>query len=455
MSDKNHGLSSIYILEALLVKAMKVDFHAWFKTHYNSNVGCAFGSSESLFDDKCETGGPPKKRQRTSYAPPCSQYVPALVTTVHSVSVLFKSDNPLYEKTAKTIQRWWVSIRQWAPRNSTEEDDGSHSKPVLKWNKRIILCPITLDAIPKNDCVKIVTPEGKVWVYTLTSLLDYFRETADYRCPLTRFEFDLPRIKYIKHRAFNLGIPAFTLVQDYHRRDLAKQQKLEHENAISGLESICGELFAEAINQLALGVDQMLVNIETMILPEWKSHLRILAGMDKERCINMLNIEKTRLTELIQRPRENALHINSSWLQYLKTQVEDEILYINMAFPDANRHIHTPVGQPVIHNNSNASRRNRPYGILPDQTTFANTEPSFTELMRRYMNNEDIPIGSASGRVSLNRDQFPSVPNNVSPPSFQPLRSSPFFQPHQQLRSRAPFARPAVGVDLQSLSQLR
>lgn len=479
-SQKYHDVSSIDILEALLLKAMKVDFHAWFETHYNGNVGSAVGSSESLFSDICETGGPVKKRRRTAYAPPPSEYIPALMTAVHSTRVIFKSGDPLYEKNASTIQRWWISgIKQWTAKNSSEDDDGSYPGNVLRWNQRIILCPITLEAIPRDDSATIVTPEGYVWIYTLTSLLDYFRETADFRCPLTRFEFDLPRIKQLKRRAIKLGIPAFTLVQDYHRRDLAKQQKQEHENALTGLESICGELFAEAINQLSKGedTDKMLINIETMILPEWKSHLRILAGMEKERCINMLTVEKTRLTELLSRRHtENVLDVNSPWLRYLKTQVDDEIRYINSAFVDVRP---APHGNGMVFirpnpspnhgvNGNRDTQQNRGGTILSNHSetgdnNIRETEMSFTDLMHRYMNSEHMPIGSVSGQFQLGPDTvFPRFfRGHVLPPP--PPLSHSHSHSHSPL---SPFRRPlmsahehpsqhSVGVDLYSLSQLR
>ena len=222
---------------------------------------------------------------------------------------------------------------------------------------------------------------------------------------------------------------------------------------MTGLESICGDIFAQAINQTTdpkLSVEDMLVNIETRILPEWKSHLRIFAGMEKKWCKYMLKLERTRLIELGNRSTDVSKDIKEGWLEYLKTQLDDELRYIDLAYPD-----HTPFShQPQLHTPSNHNRvvgsnrsrghRNDEFIPLPldNNNSNANMAPSmsFNQLMSIYMNTEHIPTESAYMPVGSNSSQFQLGPD-IGPPSRFPRYFEGLLPPPSRLDQPAPFAR--------------
>lgn len=325
------------ILESLIVDAMRVDFRNWFRENYVNGIGRACGSDGSLFMNIHESGGPRIKRQRVAYTPETPEFTRSLITCIHSIAVKYNID-PMYTEKARIVQKWWrLSIRMVPNCNGTTT--GEAKEHYLRWNRDTIDCPLTLEPIPVNDSVKIVSPEGRIVAYTCSALLKYFRETYDFRCPLLRFQYVMPQIRILQIRAFKLGIPALDLINAFVNREVRKEQLSEQDNALTGLERTCAEVFSNAIRIAeddTIEQDDVYVKLEADVLPEWRAHVACFINMEPERCRAMLVVELSRIDEYIKRVLDKGITRDTS-LPYLKQQIQEQIVLSDGVVTRRNR----------------------------------------------------------------------------------------------------------------------
>lgn len=248
--------------------------------------------------------GPPRKKRRLSYLQDTERlFAKRLVQSVHNMVVVFNRPTRSVSRKISKIQRWW---RYWSAlrpsMNHTES--GVVSRGSLRYQGKNCTCPISLDIIPFDNCVKLIGDGGHVTAYKCSDLVAYLMKQNDFKCPLTRRELNLVEIKRIRNTAFRHGIRAFGLLETFENRDALREAALETQNAVLALERTCAEALNAAIRYAELEWHPSLSRVSVIhalehdLLSEWGAYVRLLGGMDFETCQAMLAIEDARIVHL-------------------------------------------------------------------------------------------------------------------------------------------------------------
>lgn len=479
--NENNNQVFLSRLAQKLVFHAKKDFNKLIRDVYVNEIGRSMGSDDSLFADREEAGGPPRKKQKISTiaddgddADMFSISGPIqIISKIYSLLVTYGNDENGKYKTAVTkIAKWWKKRKCYLPTaNGIEEDleeKHHHNHENNKWVKCLgkpIKCPITLDTICSNDVVVLISPEGRVVAYTCSVLIQFLKSSKDFRCPLLRFNFNRIQVKSIVKQADKLGIHSAGLLNLFDTKDNEITAMAERDSVVTGLERTCAEVFDVAVllsENEELGPFDILNILENEILPEWRTHVRALATLSLETCRVSLSVEKERLQEL-----NDTIPDPNGVLTYLITQIEEEqeslrefestrhqLNFVDRIFdhlmsrldpPSMTRRQRTP-SPTQMHPSSSSSSLLSPLASPPPPppppplpppiifTTSSSTPSAASMLANRY-SNDDAGVYSPSSyrrrRVESNQVRQPSYPP-LPPPAFAtefPIPSSPVSPP--------------------------
>lgn len=312
MTHISDGVS--HVLAALLVNCMRAELQKKFRDVYVNNIGRCSGNDESLFRNKLERGGPARKRQRNmKYGLPQDPGTLArlVLSHTHAVEVQYRRD-PEFAFRATQICRWWREVCRFRPTSNNVDADATLneipvSRGIIRYRGVPVVCPITLEAIPLGDSVKLVFTERHVTAYQCSSLVDYLQTAKKFKCPLTRMEINRSMVSRLRWRAIQLGIQAFDLLHVFDNCGEREINEATERNV--GVERYCAGIFDRAVHLCdsqpgEFNSDGEVINIiEHDIIPEWIGGVSQLAQVDNSRCNTMLNVEKARLVELQQRAK--------------------------------------------------------------------------------------------------------------------------------------------------------
>ena len=404
MSDSINKLESspFLLLEGEVFRSMRIDFQKIFYDNYILKRGLKekYNSRRFVEDIKVIMARKRKRKRNDetrerSYSP-SSTTLPSSMDKTKMVNDFLKNPSDvdaiqdavrcvhrlqfLYRRTRNTkkivrIQRWWKYWKRLIVNNNTQPELGDDKKKIFPHTKYVIrvkgdpaICCITQESIPVRDCFKYITPTGQVCAYTCSSLISYLRKSRKFECPATRYKFDEVVVRGLRKSALRKGMSiAYDLLDLYATRESFTNQEMVTDNASTGLERTCAEVFSGAVDLCETGggaSDNILQKLETDILPEWRSLVRMLMGLDLHVCVTMLRVEEARLTNLVSRNVDVA-----GYMPYLLDQIRE--------------HIHTCVLRlPLIH----PLRRNMTTS-LPILERLSNNRHERVQRNRRHRGN--------------------------------------------------------------------
>lgn len=462
----------LFALGRLLSNSAKNDFKNMFREVYNNEIGRSMGGDESLFENKSDQGGPPRKRRRIS--PPFEGVLTApvsmgrsLVSQVYSMLIKFPNDNGNYRSAANKINKWWKRMKQYLPTANGVEEGSKPQSGFAKCMGKQIRCPLTLDPIPLDDVAKLISPEGRVVMYTCSSLVGYLRSTQDFRCPLLRYQFTRPQVQQLKKQANAQDIDAFDLLGLFDTKEQDARTSAEMDSVVTGLERTCADVFASGV---ALSEDtektatEILRLLEVEILPEWRNHVQTLSRLNHEVCSVMLQVEIERLQKLGEKiPDPNGV------LEFLINELKEEqqnvisiennrnqLRFIRMNFLDLINNTPflppAPPPPPIFHpvENRRAERRARartPSPTMEFQLNWPEFVPSASFLDAFNDSNQGFPGPlSMGGQMAANSPSSSSTvppPPPVPPPLPPSFVRLPNYSPTTFRRARTPDSGPS------------
>lgn len=199
----------------------------------------------------------------------------------------------------RTIARFWRAYRTLIPSDNVTEEG---TRGYIRRHGKNVICPITQDIIPSQKCFKFVSVEtGHVHAYTVDDLVGYFKSSGNFRCPLTREEFNRPTVRRLMKRALQNGIPAFNLSGIYEMRDSIMRRTIERENRVLAIENQCALAMTEALDMCAnLDVSTVAAANQLMnyLLPEWKQLVDDYIRYYPQECRTMLLSDKDKMLRL-------------------------------------------------------------------------------------------------------------------------------------------------------------
>jgi hypothetical protein len=268
----------------------------------------------------------------------------ALVQAVHRVQFHFREAAQAAK--VRRIQRWFRFWRRFACVNGTEDVDalaGRAVRGLLRRDGAPLVCPITQDVVPVANSFKLVGPQGAVYAYSCSDLIRYLRSTHRFECPATRNPILLPEVRRLQRRAAALHVNSGRdLVAEFRSRNDTRAESREHAHALTGLESSCTEVFDTAVRLCERlgsdsGGDEVLMRLESDVLPEWRDYVHQLMVLDCEACLAMLLNEQARVVMLADRGLDR-----SGFMGYLLDQVCEFLLA-------CRARVTRPSPPPVVH----------------------------------------------------------------------------------------------------------
>lgn len=237
--------------------------------------------------DACMEAQPPRKRYKTLRIrrPGKSQYY------TRSVNRLNYS--------ASVIARFWKTFKRNFPANNT---DNETTKGYQRKNGKNVVCCITQDKIPNELCFKFFSlVTSHVHAYSVPDLVDYFKASGNFRCPMTREEFSQPVVRRLSLKAFNLGIPAMNLIGIFAMRQQIMNRRIERDNRILAIENTCGLAMTECIDMCAnFNVSTVVAahQLLNLLIPEWKQLVDDYARFSLNDCRSMVLADKDKMLRL-------------------------------------------------------------------------------------------------------------------------------------------------------------
>lgn len=232
-------------------------------------------------------GAPPPKRYKTLRIrrPGKNQYYTRSVNRMND--------------SATIIARFWLKFKRNMPANRTDEETSiGHQRK----NGKNVICCITQDKIPNELCFKffsLITPH--VHSYSVPDLVDYFKSSGNFRCPMTREEFSQPVVRRLSLKAFRLGIPAMNLTGIFAMRQQIMNRQIERDNRILAIENTCGLAMTECIDMCAnFNVSTVVAAHEllNLLIPEWKQLVDDYARFSLNDCRTMVLADKDKMIRL-------------------------------------------------------------------------------------------------------------------------------------------------------------
>lgn len=302
----NGNKRAIVFLSLLIVEGMKRDFINGTRRRWEGQ----FADRPDNIEGERNFHEPPRKRRRVLYREPSSWVVNQLTNTMRFLLLrLWKSKKgernfteEKYVVSAEKIRAWWLKAKKWRPNANGVESSMKREGLVLSYKGKICTCPFTMCPIPVDDSVKLCSPSGHVAAYTLTELVNYFKRTKDFRCPILRYEFNRTQVKHVALKALENGLKTFGLLNLYDNQEKFRDEQNERENAATGLARVCADVLASCLD--VAGDPNLEDRYEALdevngdIIPEWRAHVRALYGLDRDTCVAMLQVEKDRLERL-------------------------------------------------------------------------------------------------------------------------------------------------------------
>lgn len=232
---------------------------------------------------------------------------------------------------ANVIARFWREYRKFIPSDNVTE---TGTRGVIRKGGKDVICPITQDTIPTGQVFKFVSVDtGHVHAYTVEDLVNYFRSSGNFRCPLTREEFTRCTVRRLSQKAVSAGISAFSLPGIYEMRHSILQRTIERDNRILAIENSCGIAMTECLDMCSnLNVSTVAATNQLMnyLLPEWKQLVNDYLRFYPEDCKTMLSSDKDKMLRL----QRSDLRDPHNLISMVKEAIDTKLSYLDRGPPD-------------------------------------------------------------------------------------------------------------------------
>ena len=246
---------------------------------------------------------------------------------------------------ADVIARFWRKYKRNLPSNNTENEAtiGYQRK-----NGKNVICCITQDKIPNKMCFKFFSLQtAHVHSYTIPDLVDYFKTSGNFTCPMTREEFPQCAVRRLSLKAFKLGIPAMNLTGIFAMRQQIINRQIERDNRILAIENTCGLAMTECIDMCGNFTVSTVVaahNLLNLLIPEWKQLVDDYARFSLEDCRLMVVSDKDKMLRL-QRSNVSNPH---RLIKFVDEAIDEKLEQLNrMAGRGVQRSVSTQEPQPA------------------------------------------------------------------------------------------------------------
>lgn len=165
-------------------------------------------------------------------------------------------------------------------------------------------CPLTCDRMNWNNSVKLISANGIVTAYTLSSLLRYLRVQNKWECPVTKTAINSMTVLKLVWRARELGQNAEGLMELYKARDKLGSRQTERTNYVLALERECTSLLDQAVQaceSVTLEEEDLQTIVNEEVIPLWRDTVNIMRSADVVATSSMLIMEYFRIKHLRER----------------------------------------------------------------------------------------------------------------------------------------------------------
>ena len=225
----------------------------------------------------------------------------------------------------KKIQKWWRYIKRYKVTNQREEVDPPKLGFVRADGKNVV-CPITQDLIPNEQCFKIIVGPNAVLAYTCEDLVNYLGKTCTFECPCTRTPITLPVIRRLIRKGAKLGVMAvFSLMDRYKNRNHIKQHESELANRRLAIEVMCATLMTEILEICAnfdIQTNQAAIELQNTTIPEWVGLVNHYARFDLDWCRTMLIADQEKIKRIEDDPQHNPHGLLRMVLQVVESKIQ-------------------------------------------------------------------------------------------------------------------------------------
>lgn len=265
--------------------------------------------------------GPPRKRLKTLHIRR-KGYVPRYSTRAKCTA-------------AMTIQKFWRFYRALLPSCQRFGETGTRNN--IRRDGKDVICPITQDTIAVEDCFKFVsTSTGHVYAYSMEDLVNYFKTSGNFRCPLTREEFSRPVVRRLARKAVSRGVQCSNLTGMYEMRESIMNRTIERDNRLLAIENQCGIAMTECIDMcqnLNMSTTAAASELLNYLIPEWKALVDQYADFSRSDCIVMLRSDKDKMLRLMRSDLQDPHEL----VNFLNCALEEKIEQVGSGRPVAVR----------------------------------------------------------------------------------------------------------------------